>query len=73
MAGTLRAQLTRPEFSALVKPGARAAIAVGSREIRDLFTVVETAVCFFKELGAQPFIVSVILKKASIGFGAAIL
>lgn len=58
VAGTLRAQLAKPEISSLVTPGARVAVAVGSRGIRDLYTVVETVIYFLKEMGAHPFIVS---------------
>jgi len=58
VAGTVRAQLARPEIVSLVKPGARVAVGVGSRGIRDLYPVVETTVACLKELGAQPFIVS---------------
>lgn len=58
VAGTVRAQLARLEVSSLVKPGARVAVAVGSRGIRDLYTVVEQVIASLKELGAQPFVVS---------------
>lgn len=58
VAGEVRSQLARPEVASLVKPGARVAVGVGSRGIRDLYTVVETAVACLKELGARPFIVS---------------
>ncbi|MCI8304525.1 MAG: DUF2088 domain-containing protein [Lawsonibacter sp.] len=58
VAGTVRSELARPEIAKLVKPGARVAVAVGSRGIRDLYTVVSTTVTCLKELGAQPFIVS---------------
>ena len=57
-AGAVRAQLSRPEVSSLVSPGARVAVGVGSRGIRDLYTVVETTLTCLKELGADPFIVS---------------
>lgn len=58
VAGGVRVQLARPEVASLVKPGAKVAVGVGSRGIRDLYTVVETTVVCLKELGAQPFIVS---------------
>lgn len=58
VAGAVRAQLDRPEVASLVKPGARVAVGVGSRGIRDLYTVVETTVNGLKALGANPFIVS---------------
>ena len=57
-AGAVRAQLSRPEVASLVSPGARVAVGVGSRGIRDLYTVVETTLTCLKELGADPFIVS---------------
>ena len=58
VAGTVRAQLARPEVRETIRPGARIAVAVGSRGIRDLYTVVETTVSCLKEMGAEPFIVS---------------
>lgn len=58
VSGTVRAQLARLEVSSLVKQGARVAVAVGSRGIRDLYTVVEQVIASLKELGAQPFVVS---------------
>ena len=58
VAGTTRAELEKPEIRRLVKPGARVAVAVGSRGIRNLYTIVETVVRALKEMGAQPFIVS---------------
>ena len=56
--GAAKEQLARPEVAGLVKPGARIAVAVGSRGIRDLFPVVHTTVECLKDLGAKPFIVS---------------
>lgn len=56
--GAVKEQLARPEVAGLVKPGARVAVAVGSRGIRDLFPVVHTTVECLKALGAKPFIVS---------------
>ena len=56
--GAVKEQLARPEVAGLVKPGARIAVAVGSRGIRDLFPVVHTTVECLKDLGAKPFIVS---------------
>ena len=58
VAGTVRAQLARPEVRETIRPGARIAVAVGSRGIRDLYTVVETTVSCLKEMGAEPVIVS---------------
>ncbi|MBQ5443041.1 MAG: hypothetical protein IIT47_05670, partial [Oscillospiraceae bacterium] len=56
--GVTRAQLARPEIRALVRPGMRVAVAVGSRGIRNLFPIVKTVVEELKAMGAQPFIVS---------------
>lgn len=56
--GATRAQLERPEIRALVKPGARVAVGIGSRGIRNLFPIVETVINSLKEMGAQPFVVS---------------
>ena len=58
VAGTVRAELAKPEIRALVKPGMRIAVGVGSRGIQNLYTIVETTVNSLKELGAEPFIVS---------------
>lgn len=53
-----RSELNRPEIRSLVKPRARVAVAVGSRGIRDLYSVVSVTVSCLKEMGAQPFVVS---------------
>lgn len=58
VAGTVREQMARPEIRELVKPGAKIAVAVGSRGIRNLYTIVENVVNSLKEMGAQPFIIS---------------
>ena len=63
VAGEVRAQLARPEVASLIRPGARVAVGVGSRGIRDLYTVVETTVACLKELGGRPFIVSAMGRK----------
>lgn len=56
--GTVRHELEKPTVRALIKPGMRIAVGVGSRGIRNLYTIVETTVKCLKELGAKPFIVS---------------
>lgn len=56
--GTVRRELAKPEICALVKPGMRVAVGVGSRGIQNLSCIVETTVKGLKELGAKPFIVS---------------
>ena len=58
VAGATRSELEKPEIRQLVKPGAKVAVAVGSRGIRNLYTIVETVVQSLKAMGAQPFIVS---------------
>ena len=55
---TVRRELVKPEICALVKPGMRVAVGVGSRGIQNLSRIVETTVKGLKELGAKPFIVS---------------
>ena len=56
--GTVRRELAKSEICALVKPGMRVAVGVGSRGIQNLSCIVETTVKGLKELGAKPFIVS---------------
>ena len=56
--GTVRRELVKPKICALVKPGMRVAVGVGSRGIQNLSRIVETTVKGLKELGAKPFIVS---------------
>ena len=58
VSGAVREQLEKPEIRELVKPGARVAVAVGSRGIRDLYCIVETVVRALEHMGARPFIVS---------------
>ncbi len=52
----LRAAL-RKEFSPKVEPGARIAVAAGSRGISNLATIVSEVVAVLKDAGARPFIV----------------
>lgn len=56
--GTVRAELAKPEIRSRIKAGARIAVAVGSRGIRDLFPVVKTLVEELLAAGARPFILS---------------
>ena len=58
VAGAVRAQLARPEVSSPVQPGARVAVAVGSRGIRNLDVIVREVISSLRLLGANPFIVS---------------
>jgi len=55
---TVKEQFKRPEITDKVFPGAKVAVAVGSRGIKNLLTIVKTTVECLKELGANPFIVS---------------
>lgn len=55
---TVLAELARPEIAGLIMPGARVAVAVGSRGIKNLQRIVITVVNQLKALGAEPFIVS---------------
>ncbi|MBT2689381.1 DUF2088 domain-containing protein [Bacillus sp. ISL-47] len=50
-------ELNRKEISERIRPGANVAIAVGSRGIANLQTVVRTIVTKVKEAGANPFII----------------
>lgn len=55
---TVRSQFARKEIKSKIFPGQRIAIAVGSRGISNLFTIVKTIVEEVKNLKAEPFIVS---------------
>ena len=54
----LQEELKKKEIMDCVRPGMRIAIAVGSRGIQNLQTVVRQVVKRLQELGAEPFIVS---------------
>ena len=56
--GTVRRELGKPAVRALVKPGMRVTVGVGSRGIQNLFTIVKTTVDCLRAFGAKPFIVS---------------
>lgn len=58
VAGTVCAQLARSDIHNLVKPGTHVAVAVGSRGIQDLYTIVSTTVSCLQEIGAEPYIIS---------------
>jgi hypothetical protein len=53
----LRNEIARPEIAATLKPGARIALAVGSRGLADLPLLVRTIVDELRRRGAEPFIV----------------
>jgi hypothetical protein len=56
LAGAVRVELEKALPAGSVAPGARVGVAVGSRGIRDIATVVRTAVDGLKARGARPFI-----------------
>lgn len=51
-------ELRRPEIERKIFPGAKVAVAVGSRGIRNQGVIVETVLAFLKSKGASPFLVS---------------
>ncbi len=55
--GAAREELGRPAIAETVRPGMRIAVAVGSRGIRDIQTVVRETVSAIKAGGGQPFII----------------
>ena len=56
--GVVREQLMKVEITGKVKPDMKVAVAVGSRGIKNLFTIVKTTIEFLKQQGAKPFIIS---------------
>lgn len=56
--GAIRRQLARPEIAGRVRPGARVAVAVGSRGIRNLPLIVSCLIRELQDLGAAPFILA---------------
>jgi hypothetical protein len=55
--GQIRRELSQSDFVSRVPKGARIAIGVGSRGISNIATIVKAVVQFWKEQGAQPFII----------------
>jgi len=55
--GALRRELVKEEIVRQVKPGMRVAVAVGSRGVADIPTLVRVTVEELKRLGAEPFII----------------
>ena len=53
----VQSELNRPEIRARIRPGARVALAVGSRGINNLAEAVRALVASLRLLGAEPFIV----------------
>ena len=58
VAGAVREQMAKPEIQAKIRPGMRVAVAVGSRGIQNLCTIVKSVIDSLKQLEAIPFIVS---------------
>ena len=56
--GRIREEFARPIIREKIKPGARAAVAVGSRGIKNLDVIVKVVLKEIKDAGARPFIVS---------------
>ncbi len=56
VAAEVRRQLAGSNFAGRVKPGARIAIGVGSRGIHNISTIVRSAVQYWKDAGAKPFL-----------------
>ncbi|MBE0602168.1 MAG: hypothetical protein IH611_00880, partial [Deltaproteobacteria bacterium] len=57
VAGTLRAELRRPEIAGKVRGRKRIAVAVGSRGVAQIPLIVRVVVEELRALGAEPFIV----------------
>lgn len=57
-AAAVRRALEDPDIAQRVRPGAKIAVAVGSRGIRNLFEIVQAAVAALQKRGAFPFLVS---------------
>lgn len=51
-------ELNKPQIRGKIRPGARVAVAVGSRGIRNLAEIVKAVLEQIKSLGGEPFIVS---------------
>ena len=56
--GQTRREIEKEEIARKIKPGAKVAVAVGSRGIRNLEKIVKEVVSQIKRLGGEPFIVS---------------
>src|SRR5207237_1025159 len=56
-AGAVAAQVRRGDVAALVKPGDRIAVGVGSRGIARLAEITAALVAALKALGAEPFVI----------------
>jgi hypothetical protein len=58
MEGEVRRQWKASRLAQRLRPGARVAVAVGSRGIANLATIVRTTLDYLLELGARPFVVA---------------
>lgn len=58
VAAAVHATMTQAEIIAKIRPGARVAVAVGSRGIRNLPVIVRTVLEDIRDAGGDPFIVS---------------
>lgn len=58
VAGTVKEQLSKPEILSKIRPGAKVAVAVGSRGIRGLSVIVKNVLEGIQAAGGDPFIVS---------------
>lgn len=56
--GKVREEMAKDTIRALVHPGMKVAVGVGSRGIQNLFRIVQTVVICLRDMGAQPFVVS---------------
>lgn len=57
VAAALGRELAKPVIAGTVRPGMRIALAVGSRGVDGIATIVRETAATLKELGAQPFVV----------------
>ena len=54
----IRQEIARPDIASKIKPGARIAVAVGSRGIKNIDRIVKETIIRIKALGGEPFVVS---------------
>ena len=55
---TVRAEMNKDEIAMKIEPGMNVAIAVGSRGIKNLSTIVKTVITRVREAGASPYVVA---------------
>jgi len=58
IAGAIRAEMSKPEILAKIKPGAKIAVGVGSRGLRNLPIIVKTVIDCILDAGGKPFVIS---------------